>query len=340
MRKTVLLALALAGGSAPALAGSKDKKLDIYWVDVEGGAATLIVTPTGESVLIDAGNPGGRDSQRIHKVATEVAGLKQIDHLVVTHLHVDHFGGVAELAGMMPIKTLWENGVERSAEKEQKHAAVPAYQAAKVGKRMPVKVGSKLPVKGVNLTVRGARQEFDNASAGKPNAACTDLKPKDPDLSDNANSVVVTLDYKGWKFFDAGDLTWNMEEKLVCPKTTLSEVDVFQSTHHGLDQSNNPVVVRTLKPKVAIFNNGPKKGCQPGAFGSVKALAGVEAIYQVHKNLVAPDANTTAEKIANLEEKPEKCAGNYVKLSVDPNGKKYTVSVPSTGHSQVFNTKS
>jgi beta-lactamase superfamily II metal-dependent hydrolase len=336
MRQTALLVLVIAT-AGPALAGTKDKKLDIYWVDVEGGAATLIVTPAGESVLVDAGNPGGRDPQRIHKVATEVAGLKQIDHLVITHLHVDHYGGVAELAELMPIKNLYENGVDSAPEKEQKHAAVAAFQAAKVAKRVPIKVGSKLPVKGVNLLVRGARQEFDNAKAGRKNPACAELTQKDPDKSDNANSVVLSLDFKGWKFFDAGDLTWNMEEKLVCPKITLPEVDVFQSTHHGLDQSNNPVVVRSLRPKVAVFNNGPKKGCQPGAFASVKALAGVEAIYQVHKNLVAPDSNTSPERIANAE---EKCAGNYVKLSVDPNGKKYTVSVPATGHEQTFTTKS
>jgi beta-lactamase superfamily II metal-dependent hydrolase len=106
--------------ATPAFAGAKDKKLDVYWIDVEGGAATLIVTPAGESVLIDAGNPGGRDPQRIHKVATEVAGLKQIDHLVVTHLHRDHYGGVAELAALMPVGTLYENGIDTAPESERR----------------------------------------------------------------------------------------------------------------------------------------------------------------------------------------------------------------------------
>jgi competence protein ComEC len=336
MRQIALtvLALAIAG---PAWAGAKDKKLDIYWIDVEGGAATLIVTPTGESVLVDAGNPGGRDPQRIHKVATEVAGLKQIDHLLVTHLHRDHYGGVAELAGLMPIKTLYENGIETAPESEQKNEAIPAFRTAKVEKRVAVKVGDKLPVAGLTLLVRGARKEFDKAAKGRKNPACGDAKPKDEDKSDNANSVVLSLQYKGFKFFDGGDLTWNMEEKLACPTTTLPEVDVFQSTHHGLDQSNNPVLVRALRPKVAIFNNGPKKGCQPGSFATVKAIPGIEAIYQVHRNLVAPEANTTPELIANTE---EKCAGNYLKLSVEPNGKKYTVSNPSTKHEKTYATRS
>jgi competence protein ComEC len=328
----VALALVLAG---PARAGTKDKKLDIYWIDTEGGAATLIVSPTGESVLIDAGNPGGRDPQRIHKVATEVAGLKQIDHLVVTHLHRDHYGGVAELAALMPVKTLYENGIESAPEQERKNEGVVAYRAAKVGKRVPIKVGEKLPVAGLTLTVRGARKEFDKGT--RKNAACAGARPKDEDKSDNANSVVLTLDYKGWKFFDGGDLTWNMEEKLACPTTSLSEVDVFQSMHHGLDLSNNPVLVRALHPKVVVFNNGPKKGCMPEPFATVKALPGLEAIYQVHKNLVAPEANTTPEKIANVD---DKCAGNYLKLSVDPSGKTYTVSNPSTGHEKTYKTKS
>jgi competence protein ComEC len=333
MRHIALVALALAV-AGPARAGAKDKKLDIYWIDTEGGAATLIVTPAGESVLVDAGNPGGRDPQRIHKVATEVAGLKQIDHLVVTHLHRDHYGGVAELAALMPVKTLYENGIESAPEEEQKNAAVADFRAAKVGKRVPVKVGAKLPVKGVNLVVRGARKEFDKGN--RKNAACAGAKPKPEDKTDNANSVVLTLDYKGWKFFDGGDLTWNMEEKLACPTTSLSEVDVFQSQHHGLDLSNNPVLVNALHPKVVIFNNGPKKGCMPEPFGTVKAIPGLEDIWQMHKNLVAPAANTTPEKIANSD---EKCAGSYLKLSVDPNGKKYTVSNPSTGHEQTYATK-
>jgi competence protein ComEC len=196
-------------------------------------------------------------------------------------------------------------------------------------------VGEKLPVAGLTLTVRGARKEFDKGT--RKNAACAGARPKDEDKSDNANSVVLTLDYKGWKFFDGGDLTWNMEEKLACPTTSLSEVDVFQSMHHGLDLSNNPVLVRALHPKVVVFNNGPKKGCMPEPFATVKALPGLEAIYQVHKNLVAPEANTTPEKIANVD---DKCAGNYLKLSVDPSGKTYTVSNPSTGHEKTYKTKS
>lgn len=346
--KSIVAALALSLAlslPAAAQAGAKDKRLDIYWVDVEGGAATLIVTPSGESVLVDAGNPGGRDAGRIHKVATEVAGLKKIDHLVVTHLHVDHFGGVAELAELMPVKTLYEGGIDSAPEKERNNAQVPKYREAKVAKRVILQPGQKLPVRGVTLLVHGVRGQFDNlgkdgapARGTRANPACEANQVKDADLSDNANSVVLGLEYKSFRFFDGGDLTWNMEGRLACPATRLPEVDVFQSTHHGLDQSNNPAVVRALSPRVAVFNNGPRKGAQPGSFATVKAIPGLEAIYQVHKNLVSAESNTAPEMIANAEDR-DQCQGHHVKLSVEPSGKRYTVSVPSTKHEKTYETK-
>src|SRR5437762_13071144 len=81
-----------------ALASAADHRLDIYWIDSEGGGSTLIVTPSDESMLIDTGNPGERDAGRIFKVASEAAGLKKIDHLLITHYHIDHFGGAGRLA--------------------------------------------------------------------------------------------------------------------------------------------------------------------------------------------------------------------------------------------------
>ena len=114
---TALLTLALCF-TFSACAAQKDRTLDIYWIDVEGGGGTLIVTPEGESVLIDSGNPGVRDSGRIHKTATTVAGLKKIDHYITTHFHIDHFGGAAELAVLLPIVRVWDNGIpDRSEER-------------------------------------------------------------------------------------------------------------------------------------------------------------------------------------------------------------------------------
>jgi beta-lactamase superfamily II metal-dependent hydrolase len=343
-RSAVLAVVAIALFSSAVVAAEKTKtrSLQIYWVDVEGGGATLIVTPSGESVLVDAGYPGGRDTGRILKVVKEVAGLDRIDHLVVTHYHIDHFGGVAELAALLPIGTVYEHGIESAPEAERADPALDAYRAAKVGRRVVVKPGDEVMLAQIpgmpslRIQFLGARQHFVAADSAAPNAACTGATEKEPDRSDNANSVVLRLDYGRFAFFDGGDLTWNVEAQLVCPSDRVGPVDVYQSDHHGLDQSNNPVLLNTLRPTVVVFNNGPRKGGEKGSVGAVTALASVEGVYQVHKNVREGALNTGPDRIANLE---EGSSANYVMLSVDASGKSYTVSVPSTHHQRSYKTK-
>lgn len=334
MQSITLLALLLAG--------AVDKRLDVYWIDVEGGAATLIVTPAGESVLIDAGNAGDRDPRRIHETATRVAGLKGIDHVIVTHLHGDHFGGVAELAALMPLGTLYENGIDAASKREQNHPAVPAFRQAKVGKRVTVAPGMRIPLRGVagaarvKLTFLAARQKLAAIKGRENQTACAAAQTKARDGGDNANSVVTLIELGAFRMFDGGDLTWNVEGNLVCPTDRVGVVDVYQTNHHGLDVSNNPVLVHTLAPTVAVFNNGPRKGCQPHSFATVRASPGIEGVYQVHRNLAEGAKNTEDDLIANP--RAEGC-GAYIKMSVDPRGTNYTMLVPSTNHERTYKTK-
>ena len=328
------------------LAGPKDGRLDIYWIDVEGGAATLIVTPAGETVLIDTGNPGRRDPERIVKTLSEVAGMKQLDHVIVTHYHGDHFGGAATLVDLVPIHNLWDNG---------KFAGMPdnpgtAYFELKIPQKHVLAPGTKLPLRqpeqtkegpSVSLTCIGTRKTFIDPPAGaaENKEVCAAAKEKERDGSDNANSVVSVLDFGPFRFFDAGDLTWNQETRLVCPKNLIGKVDVYQVTHHGLDSSNNPLVLRSLEPHVAIMNNGTTKGCLPEVFANLKETKSLEALYQVHKNL-RPDGatnNVPDEYIANKE---QECKANYIKLSVAADGKSYTVSIPANKHERTYKTRS
>lgn len=328
--------------ASTAVGGPGDKRLDLYWIDVEGGAATLLVTPAGETVLIDTGNPGRRDPDRIVKTVTEVAGMKQIDHLVITHYHGDHFGGALTLVEQLPVHNLYDNGqFEGMPDNPGK-----AYFELKVGRRHVVKPGMTLPLKPaagegpkLQFTFLGGQKQFVDppTDAADNGAICSTAREKDRDGSDNANSVVMVVEFGGWRFYDAGDLTWNQETRLVCPKNLVGQVDVYQVTHHGLDSSNNPLVLRSLAPRVAVMNNGVTKGCLPEVFATLQDTKSLQAVYQLHKNL-RPDGatnNVADEYIANKE---KDCQGNYVKLSVAPDASNYTVSIPANGHTRTYNT--
>lgn len=323
-------------------AGAKDGKLDIYWVDVEGGAATLFVTPAGESILIDTGMPGLRDPVRIDRLARRTAGLEKIDHLIITHFHIDHFGGAADLSKLIPIGQVYDYGVLPGDEK----ALSPQYLNFKCDRRNVLKAGDRLELRvagstPLSVTCLAARQQFiapgpDHADNPLP----ADAKRKEVDTSANADSIVMLLRFGAFELFDGGDLTWNMEEKLVHPKNLVGEVDVMQINHHGLDASNNPVLVKSIKPKVVIMNNGDKKGNGAETFATVKSTPSVLAMYQSHKTLrPGEEANNVApEFIANIPD-GERCEGHPIQMSVAPDGKSYTVSIPANGHSATYQSQ-
>ena len=320
--------------------------LDLFWIDVEGGAGTLIITPAGESILIDTGMPGDRDPKRIVKAARE-AGLEQIDHLITTHFHIDHFGGAADVAKELPVGTLYDNGIpENNPDNPQDNTRwnqwIKPYREMKVGKRVVLKPGDTLPLKQsgeekISLRVLAGMQKIIDTKGKKPDIDCEQLTVKPQDTSDNANSLVLVLQYGAFDMFDGGDLTWNTEAKLVCPENLLSSVDVYDVNHHGLDVSNNPILVQALAPTVAIMSNGTTKGCGAATFKTLKSVPSIQAIYQIHKNLRADSENNTESAyIANHE---KECAANMIKVSVDRGGANYTVSIPATGHSRKFSSK-
>jgi beta-lactamase superfamily II metal-dependent hydrolase len=321
--------------------------LEIYWIDVEGGGATLIVTPARQSILIDTGWATGPSVGRIHDAAAQ-AGVTRIDYLIVTHFHLDHYGGAAGLAQLMPIGIIIDNGIpERNPDGLFDGGAfntmIQPYRDLKATKRLVMEPGQTLQLWQVGGTAPvsyrclGAHQRFVHAVRSVTNTICGTGTGHEPDTTDNKNSIVSLVQFGAFKFFDGGDLTWNMEKELVCPVNEVRTVDVYQTDHHGVDLSNNPLLVRSLAPTVSVMNNGPRKGGAKLTLATLRSVASIQTMFQVHKDIRGgAEFNTDDQFIANVD---AKCAGNFIKCSIDPSGNSYTISIPAKNFARTYQTR-
>ena len=314
--------------------------LDVFFIDVEGGQATLFVTSAGESMLIDAGWPGfeGRDAGRIEAAAKQ-AGVSRLDFLLVTHYHADHVGGVPEIAKRLPVRTFVDHGA--TVEQGERPAALfNAYvNATASGKRLQVKPGDTIPLSGVDVRVVSSGGDLLNRplpGAGAPNPLCRDFKPLEEDKTENARSVGVMLTYGNFRMIDLGDLTWNKEHDLVCPNNLLGNVDLYMTTHHGLDISGSPVIVHALRPRVAMMNNGAKKGGTRPAWQTVHDSPALQDLWQLHLAVDAgADHNAAEPFIANLDE----TTGYGIRVSAQRDGS-FTVTNARNRHAKTYKSRS
>jgi competence protein ComEC len=331
-------------GATRTQAGAADGRLDIYFIDVEGGAATLIVTPAGESILTDSGYPdnGGRDLNRILHVVRDVARLQRIDHATVSHWHLDHYGNHAALAANIEIGTFWDRGIpDTLAEDAGFEARIANYRAATQNGSRPLSAGDVHEFAGETpLTLRvvtASREVIPNDGPANPFA--DRHVPQDEDTSDNAASVSLLFGFGDFRFLTCGDLTWNVEGQLVTPNNPVGKVDLFMVTHHGLSSSNNPALVLAIDPVVAVMCNGPTKGGAPETIATLRECESLQHWYQLHRNVnLAADAQTPAEFIANSEP-TENCSGVWVKASVAPDGQTYTVQIGPEGPVHEYQTR-
>lgn len=321
-------------------AADAGKPLQIYLIDVEGGQATLVVTPSGESLLIDTGWPGyeGRDADRILGAAHQ-AGLKQIDYVLITHYHRDHVGGVPQLVDGLKVGTFVDHGpnLENS---QVSRADYTAYEKAIAGHaHVVVKPGWGLPIKGIQVRVISAAGEHITdplPGSGQANSYCAAEPAAAVDATENARSVGVMITYGQFRFLDLGDLTKKKELELACPNNLLGTVDLFLVTHHGGDLSNPKALVWALHPQVAIFNNGPRKGASPAAWQIVHDAPSLKDVWQLHYAQESDrDHNIDAERIANVK---ENCEGKFLKVSAGKDGT-FTVENGRTAAQKKYSRK-
>jgi len=335
-----VLVLALAGLPAASSAQEGGASLRIYFIDVEGGAATLVVTPGGGTLLMDCGWPGKRDAERITRTLA-AAGAKRIDHYLTSHYHTDHWGSIEELAALVPIGKFYYHSFPDASAKDVDPKIKAAFLALAEGRSVVVSPGMEVPLEGAKVRILCANGLVLDEAAGSPQIRPCQANPEHPakpeDTSDNARSVGFLLSFGGFRFLDLGDLTWNVEHRLVCPVNLVGKVDVFQVSHHGLDQSNSPALLRAASPTVAVMNNGAKKGGSPATTRWLRETPGLQAVFQIHRNVgTGPQDNTAPELTANDD---EACEGSGIVLAVGPSGKNYTVEVPSKRTKRTFEVK-
>ena len=337
---------------------------------MEGGQATLFVSPSGESLLVDTGFPGERDTGRIME-AIKAAGVTQIDHLLSTHYHVDHIGGIQALSQLIPIKHFYDHGPTSEPDREQ----VPGFQQAYAGiyakaAHTVLKAGDKIPFAGVDwLVVVSAMQPIKAPikgapGAGTPNAACATFQPKNTTADpDNGYSVGSVITFGRFRTIDLGDLLWDREFDLMCPVNRIGTIDLYLSTHHGSNLSGSEVQVHPLRSRAAIVNNGARKGGSPEAFSVLERAPGLQDIWQLHWSAPAGiEHNAPGAFIANVEDNaalaniltappPQPGAGRggrgggggpqahtpayWIKVSASQDGS-FTVTNPRNGFSKTY----
>ncbi len=332
----LLTALLCVAWVTPAQAAAT---LDVYDVDVEGGKCVLLVSPSGESMVIDVGWPetGGRDSVRLVK-AIKAAGIRQIDYLVISHYDIDHLGDVPLLASQIPIKHVVDHGPMEASGKPPS-AQYKAYAAWRAGMdHLTVEPGDRIPMRGIDvLVVAAAMKHIEQplAGAGMPNPLCAVHSPVPERMSDVEDNMSIGLLFTFGKFrmLDLADLESAYDYKLMCPNNPIGNVDVYQVSIHGQDKGVSPVLAQALHARVALMANGPRKGGAPETWATLRGAPGLEDIWQLHYSIPGgPEHNPPADYIANPDG-PD--AAHWLKLTARSDGT-FSVTNSRSGFTKAY----
>lgn len=320
---------------APRPASAQRLALDIYFIDVEGGQATLVVTPGGESLLIDSGFPGdgtfaslpgdpakARDANRV-LAAARAAGIKRIDYLLVTHYHADHVGAVPELARLIPIRTFVDHEPPTPAAEAQVKGTQGAFeryaQVRANGKHLLPKPGERIPIRGVDAVIvssAGEAMTTPLAGAGAANPACGAAAPPAQEPTENPRSTGVWLRFGRFTFLDPGDLSGAPLFALACPRSLIGPTDLYLVAHHGGSDAGDAATFAAFAPRVAILNNGVSKGGSPEVLAALHQARGLEDAWQLHRSLPPGPRYFTDEHVANLDA----TTAHWIKVSARSDG--------------------
>lgn len=333
--RTVLGLITLLCGSLALAAAQAQTSLEVYFIDTEGGQATLFVTPSGQSMLIDTGYPGFDDRDVKRVVGTmKQAGVTKLDYFVATHFHEDHIGNAAAIVAEVPIATFIDHGASVETDNRANALFAQYAKARATGTHVVAKPGDKVPLRDLDMTVvssDGAVITRPLAGGGAATSTCAATKPMPDDPSENARSVGSVIAFGRFRMVDMGDLTWNKELALVCPNNLLGTVDLLLSTHHGRAESNAPPFVHALQPRVIVMNNGPKKGGMVEPMKTYKSSPKLEDFWQLHYSLDGGDLNQPAPMIANLDES----TAHSIKLTAQRDGS-FTITNARTGQTKNY----
>ena len=340
MRCSAVIVLALL--TVPfALWAQTPSSLDIYWIDVEGGAATLIVTPQRESVLMDTGWPRSdmRDAKRIQAAMSD-AGVSELDFVLISHFHRDHVGGLAALQDRVTVKQIIDHGDSVEQGREAGQAIWRDYLAVAGDRRRSVAPGDSLPLEGIELTfVASHRSLIEPSELQTSNRLCEGTTSAPADEGENGRSLGYLLSLNDFQFLNLGDLTQDGEHALACPESRLGVVDLYQVPHHGGYGAILPELLGALQPTAVVINNGSRKGGTPDSLEVVQTTPNVGDVWQSHRVLTDNAAfNTEEALIANLDEEDE-CSGHWIKATVQSDGRGWTLTNGRTGDSRSYESK-
>ena len=324
--------------------------LRIYFIDTEGGQSTLIVTPAGQSLLIDSGFPGdgkfsstpgtpadARDANRI-VAALKDAGLSRVDVFVLTHAHADHSGGITELAAQVPIGTFVDNGgpLANADAVAGTLEAFKWYEAVRArGRHIVARPGAKLPLKGIDVTVVSAAGKTLTKAlkgGGAANPACTSATPPQ-EPTENPRSVAVVVQFGRFRYLDPGDLTGDPLFALTCPKNMIGPLSVYRVAHHGGADAADPATFAALRPRAAIVINGPMKGGAPNLMAELRKHPDIDT-WQLHHSLLRGAEDVDAERVVNLDT----TTADWLKVTANSDGT-FSITNPRTGATKPYGSK-